>query len=141
MRPVAIIGGGITGLTAAFHLKQRNIPVLLLESSSRLGGVIQSVRRGGYLAEFGPNSILETSPVISDLVRALGLESRRVYSDPSAEKRYVVRGKKPVCLPTTSGQVARAGRAVHRTRAAGIGGIDCPIRREAAGPGIPRLRH
>ena len=101
MRPVAIIGGGITGLTAAFHLKQRNIPVLLLESSSRLGGVIQSVRRGGYLAEFGPNSILETSPVISDLVRALGLESRRVYSDPSAEKRYVVRGKKPVCLPTT----------------------------------------
>ena len=99
MKPVAIIGGGITGLTAAFHLKQRGVPVLLLEASDRVGGVIQSVRRDGYLAEFGPNSILETSPVISDLVRDLGLESRRVYSDPSAEKRYVVRGKKPVEFP------------------------------------------
>jgi oxygen-dependent protoporphyrinogen oxidase len=102
MKPVAIIGGGITGLTAAFCLKQRGIPVVLLEASDRLGGVIQSVRRDGYLAEFGPNSILETSPVISNLVRDLGLESRRLYSDPSAEKRYVVRGKKPVEIPTSA---------------------------------------
>ncbi len=64
-----------------------------------MGGVIQSVRRDGYLAEFGPNSILETSPVISDLVRDLGLVSRRLYSSPSAENRYVVRGKKPVAMP------------------------------------------
>ena len=67
-----------------------------------MGGVIQSVRRDGYLAEFGPNSILETSPVISDLVRELGLESRRLYSEPSAEKRYVVRGKKPVEIPNSA---------------------------------------
>jgi oxygen-dependent protoporphyrinogen oxidase len=99
MKPVAIIGGGITGLTAAFYLKRRNIPVLLLEAADRVGGVIQTARRDGYLAEFGPNSILETSPVISDLVRDLGLESRRVYSDPSAEKRYVVRDKRPVAIP------------------------------------------
>ncbi len=64
-----------------------------------MGGVIQSVRRDGYLAEFGPNSILETSPVISDLVRELGLETRRVYSNPNAEKRYVVRDEKPVAIP------------------------------------------
>jgi len=102
MKPVAIIGGGITGLTAAFCLKQRGIPVVLLEASDRLGGVIQSVRRNGYLAEFGPNSILETSPLISDLVRDAGLESRRLYSSPSAEKRYVVRGKKPVVIPTSA---------------------------------------
>ncbi len=102
MKPVAIIGGGITGLTAAFCLKQRDIPVILLEASARVGGVIQSVRRDGYLAEFGPNSILETSPVISDLVRDLGLESRRLYSDPSAEKRFVVRDKRPVEIPTSA---------------------------------------
>ena len=126
MKPVAIIGGGITGLTAAFCLKQRGIPVLLLEAADRVGGVIQSVRRDGYLAEFGPNSILETSPVISDLVRDLGLESRRVYSNPSAEKRYVVRDKKPVAIPNfrgrlsddapvfAPGQAACSGRAVHR---------------------------
>jgi oxygen-dependent protoporphyrinogen oxidase len=101
MKPVAIIGGGITGLTAAYTLQQKGAPVILLEASDRLGGVIQSVRRDGYLAEFGPNSILETSPVIANLVRDLGLESRRVYSSPSAEKRYVVRGRRPVEIPST----------------------------------------
>ena len=101
MKPVAIIGGGITGLTAAFYLKARHIPVLLFEASPRLGGVIQSVRCDGYLAEFGPNSILETSPLLSGLVRELGLESRRMYSDPAAEKRYVVRNNKPVEIPSS----------------------------------------
>ncbi len=103
MNPIAIIGGGITGLTAAFSLKQRGIPVAVFEAAGRVGGVIQSVRRDGYLAECGPNSILETSPVISNLVSELGLESRRVYSEPSAEKRYVVRNKKPVAVPNSAG--------------------------------------
>lgn len=103
MKPVAIVGGGITGLTTAFCLKQRDIPVRLFEAADRVGGVIQSARRDGYLAEFGPNSILETSPVISDVVRELGLESRRVYSNASAEKRYVVRNKKPVVIPNSAG--------------------------------------
>ncbi|MGP8201541.1 MAG: protoporphyrinogen oxidase [Limisphaerales bacterium] len=102
MKPVVIIGGGITGLTTAFRLRRRGFPVRLFEAADRVGGVIQSVRQSGYLAEFGPNSILETSPVISDLVRDLGLESRRVYSDPFAEKRYVVRDKKPVVIPTSA---------------------------------------
>jgi protoporphyrinogen/coproporphyrinogen III oxidase len=102
MKPVAIIGGGITGLTAAFYLKEHNIPVRLFEASKRVGGVIQSVRRDGYLAEFGPNCVLETSRIVSNLVRDVGLESRRVYSNPAAEKRYVVRDKKPVALPTSA---------------------------------------
>jgi len=102
MKPVAIIGGGITGLTAAFSLKQRGVPVRLIEGAPRVGGVIQSLRRGGYLAEFGPNSILETSFVVSNLVRELNLESRRIYSNPSAEKRYVVRDKKPVAVPNSA---------------------------------------
>lgn len=101
MKPVAIIGGGITGLTAAHSLKQLGVPFVLLEASDRVGGVIRSIRRDGYLAEFGPNSILETSPVISNLIRNLGLESRRVYSNPEAEKRYVVRGGKPVEIPAS----------------------------------------
>ncbi len=107
MKPVAIIGGGITGLTAAFYLKERNIPVILLEAADRVGGVIQSVRRDGHLAEFGPNSILEASPVIPNLVRKLDLESRRVYSNPSAQKRYVVRDKKPVAIPTSAASFLR----------------------------------
>jgi oxygen-dependent protoporphyrinogen oxidase len=99
MKSVAIIGGGITGLTAAFRLQQKNIPVTLYEASNRVGGVIQSVRREGYLAEFGPNTLLETSPKVSALIDDLGLKRRRFYSDPMAKNRYVVRGRRLIKMP------------------------------------------
>jgi protoporphyrinogen/coproporphyrinogen III oxidase len=99
MNSVAIIGGGITGLTAAFRLKERGIPVTLYESGDRVGGVIQTVKRDGFMAECGPNSLLETSPLIKDLVRDVGLEGKRLYSDPAAEKRFLVRGGRTVDMP------------------------------------------
>ena len=68
MKPVAIIGAGITGLTAAFYLKRKGVPVTVYEASDRVGGAIQSLRADGYLAEFGPNTILETSPKVTQLV-------------------------------------------------------------------------
>jgi protoporphyrinogen/coproporphyrinogen III oxidase len=101
VHPIAVIGGGITGLTAAFRLRQKGIPVTLYESASRLGGVIQSVERDGYLAEFGPNTILETSPKIVSLVHDLDLDDRRLYSDPQAANRYIVRRRQPVPLPSS----------------------------------------
>src|SRR5215831_2152633 len=99
MKSVAIIGAGITGLTAAFYLKRRGIPVAVYEGSGRVGGVIQSQRREGYLAEFGPNTLLETSPLIRQLVEDAGLQSRRLDPDPKAEARYVVRYKRPIAMP------------------------------------------
>ncbi|HZV36699.1 MAG TPA: protoporphyrinogen oxidase [Verrucomicrobiae bacterium] len=99
MKTAAVIGGGITGLTAAFRLQERGINVTLYEAGPRVGGVIQSVRRDGFLAECGPNTILETSPKIIELVEDLGLTCRRMYSSPAADKRYLVRNGKPVSLP------------------------------------------
>jgi oxygen-dependent protoporphyrinogen oxidase len=99
MNPVAIIGAGVTGLTAAFYLKRKGIPVTIYESSGRVGGVIQSLRQDGYLAEFGPNTLLETSPKIGQLVRDAGLESRRLNPHPKAEARYVVRYRRPIAMP------------------------------------------
>jgi oxygen-dependent protoporphyrinogen oxidase len=99
MDSVAIVGAGITGLTAAFRLQQQGLPVTVYEATARVGGVIESVQQDGYLAEFGPNTVLETSPKIAALVRDLGLASRRLYSDPGASNRYIVRGGRPVRLP------------------------------------------
>jgi oxygen-dependent protoporphyrinogen oxidase len=99
MRSVAIIGGGITGLTAAFYLQRKGVPVTVYEASDRVGGAIQSIRMQGYLAEFGPNTILETSPKVTQLVRDAGLASRRLDPDPKAEARYVVRYQRPIEMP------------------------------------------
>ena len=99
MKRVAIIGGGITGLTAAFRLQQQGIPATLFEAANRVGGVIQTVRDGEYLAECGPNTILETSPLIGEMIADLGLEGRRIYSSEQAENRYIVRNKRLVRLP------------------------------------------
>ena len=103
MKSVAIIGAGITGLTAAFYLKRKGVAVTVYESSHRVGGVIQSLRKDGYLAEFGPNTILETSPKISQLVCDAGLQSRRMYPDPKSAARFIVRYKRPIAMPGTLG--------------------------------------
>jgi oxygen-dependent protoporphyrinogen oxidase len=100
---VAIIGAGITGLTAAYRLRRAGVPVTVYEGSARTGGVIQTTRADGFLAESGPNTLLETSPIIGELVRELGLESKRLYSDPAAKNRYVVRDGQPVPVPDTAG--------------------------------------
>ncbi|MBI1177596.1 protoporphyrinogen oxidase [bacterium] len=104
MSNVAIVGGGITGLVAAFELKRRGVPFTLFEASDRVGGVIQTVRDQGFLAEFGPNTLLETSPKITELIRALGIESRRWYSNPQNSKRFIVRGGKPRAMPASPPQ-------------------------------------
>lgn len=101
MKSVAIIGAGITGLTAAFYLKRRGTEVAVYEASERVGGAIQSIRTEGYLAEFGPNTILETSPKITQLVQDAGLQSRRLDPDPRASARYVVRYKRPIEMPAS----------------------------------------
>lgn len=98
-KPVAVIGAGITGLTAAFYLKRQGVPVIVYEAGDRVGGVIRSLRLDGYLAEFGPNTLLETSPKIGQLVRDAGLAGRRLDPAPRAEARYLVRNRRPIAMP------------------------------------------
>ncbi len=99
MKSAAIIGAGITGLTAGFYLQKAGIPVVIYEASDRPGGAIRSIRKESYLAECGPNTILETCPEIPQLIQDAGLVSRRLYTDSNAEARYVVRDRKPVAMP------------------------------------------
>ena len=101
MKKIAVIGGGITGLVAAFRLREAGNDVVLFEASDRVGGVIRSVQKDGFIAECGPNTLMETAPEIGQLIADLDLESRRLYSDPAAEAKYIIRGGEPIALASS----------------------------------------
>ena len=100
MARIGIIGAGISGLTLAFLLQNKGHNVRVFESSSGPGGAIRTTRTGdGWVAEWGPNTIIESSGRIKKLVSMLGLEKRRCYPDAAANKRYIVRGGKVIAVP------------------------------------------
>jgi oxygen-dependent protoporphyrinogen oxidase len=105
MVSVAIVGAGLTGLIAAYRLKQRGIRVVLYEASDRIGGVIKSERRNGYLAELGPNSLASPSVAVGALLAELGLDSTRVSASAAARNRYVVRRGRLVALPLSPAEL------------------------------------
>jgi oxygen-dependent protoporphyrinogen oxidase len=100
MASIAVIGGGISGLAAAYRLQQHGLQVQLFEAASRTGGVIRSDSSiQGYLAEWGPNSIQDNAPLITALIRELELETQRLEVPPHVHKRYIWRGGKLLTLP------------------------------------------
>ena len=101
MSRVAVIGGGITGLTAAHRLVEQGYEVSLFEAADRVGGVIQTIRRDGFLAECGPNTLLETSPKISQLLKDLDLEKRRLDPNPDSDARYILRKGEPTAMASS----------------------------------------
>ena len=103
-KTIAILGGGITGLTAAYELLKLGHKPTVFESSPRIGGAIETIRQNDFLAECGPNTLLETSPRISNLISDLGLDSRKRYANPSMKNRYIIKGGKPVPMPLSPGQ-------------------------------------
>ena len=98
---IAVLGGGITGLTAAWHLQHAGFAPVVFEISARIGGAIGALRRDGWLHELGPNSLLEGSPEVTALIDEIGLGPRRLYAAPAAKRRYIVRAGRPVEMPAS----------------------------------------
>lgn len=101
MQKIAIIGAGITGLTAAYELQQQGVECTIFEASDRVGGCIRTVKEDGFLVECGPNSILDTHPDIGKLIARLGIEGNKLAPKPEANNRFIVRDGNPVALPTS----------------------------------------
>ena len=99
MKKVLIIGGGISGLTAAYWLHKSGHDVTVLEKDARAGGSIRTVKDKGYLIECGPNSTLDLYKEADDLCDSLGLSAEKIYGDEGAKNRYVVRDGRLRSLP------------------------------------------
>ncbi|WP_433748709.1 protoporphyrinogen oxidase [Falsibacillus pallidus] len=100
---VAVIGGGMTGLAAAYYLqktiKERKLPieVVLIEASHRLGGKIQTVYKDGFVIERGPDSFLARKQSASRLAKEVGLEDKLVSN--TAGRSYVMVNEKLHPMP------------------------------------------
>jgi oxygen-dependent protoporphyrinogen oxidase len=104
-RRVLIIGGGITGLAAAHRFtelaRERGLALdlCLVESGPRLGGVLRTKQRHGFLLEAGPDSFITQKPEALELCRRLGLESQVIGTDPSHRRSFVARGRRLLPVP------------------------------------------
>src|SRR6202521_1697862 len=104
MKRIAIIGGGISGLSAAFTLeKQRRSGASLeyaqFESSPRLGGVLVTERVDGCLVEAGPDSFLTEKPWASELCREVELGNQLIGSNDADRKSYILVKGRLVVIP------------------------------------------
>ena len=104
MKRIAIIGGGIAGLSAAFYLEKArragaNLQWVLFEKSDRLGGVIETERRDGFVIEAGPDSFLSIKPDASRLCQELALGDQLIPSNDATRKTYILVKGKLVPIP------------------------------------------
>jgi oxygen-dependent protoporphyrinogen oxidase len=102
---VAVIGGGISGLAAAHRLVEQNarsktkMEVVLLEASGRMGGVIRTEQRDGFLLEGGPDSFISEKPEAVELAKRIGLASRLIETNEAHRRSFIVRNGKLRAVP------------------------------------------
>ena len=78
LHDVVVVGGGISGLAAAYELERRGLSVRLLEAGHRPGGVVSTERVDGWVIDAGPDSLLVQKPGAVALCRELGIADRLV---------------------------------------------------------------
>ena len=105
MKKIGIIGGGVSGLTAASLLKRKGCEVTLFEKSERVGGNIQTVEIDGFKIEYAPNSLLK-SPRLVNLIKDLNLEQQVLAAKAANKKRYVLREGRLKSLPMSLAKMA-----------------------------------
>jgi len=103
-RRIAVIGGGTSGLAAAYTLaraRQAGAPIeeILVEANPRLGGVVQTERVGGFVIEAGPDSFISEKPQAAAMARELGLGEDLMGSNDHARRTYILHRSRLLPLP------------------------------------------
>ncbi|NBV99096.1 MAG: protoporphyrinogen oxidase [Proteobacteria bacterium] len=104
-----IVGGGISGLYAAYELKKKGFKVLLLEKNTVVGGTWNSLQYKTSIYELGPNTILSNSDELLDLIEDLGMEDDLLSSPLSSAKRYIYHHHKLIELSSNPLQLLNSG--------------------------------
>lgn len=102
-KSIAVLGAGITGLTAAHRLAREGHHVKVYECTGRIGGSVGSESVDGWLIEQGPNTVLESGTAMPNLIKELGLADRRIVANAAAKKRFIVRHGQPMATPSSPG--------------------------------------
>jgi oxygen-dependent protoporphyrinogen oxidase len=98
---VAVVGAGVSGLTAAYELCKRKLNVVVLEGQKRAGGLIQTDRVGEFIIDAGPDSLLVQKPAAVSLCNELGLGDR-LFSTKLPRTAYILRDGQLHALPGAS---------------------------------------
>ncbi|MEW4369022.1 protoporphyrinogen oxidase [Paenibacillus kandeliae] len=95
-RRIAIIGGGITGMSAAFYLRkffreqELSPQITIVEQSGSLGGKVHTLHKDGFVIEKGPDSYLARKTAMTELAQEVGLGDDLVTTNPNAKKTYIL---------------------------------------------------
>ncbi len=91
LRDVIVVGGGISGLTTAWHLKKAGVDVCLVESHSIVGGCTRTEQRDGFLLEKGPFNVIVRDPTFESLLEDFSDDLAVVTASRAARIRYIYR--------------------------------------------------
>lgn len=106
---IAILGGGISGLTAAFKLKKAGKEFILLEGENSLGGKIRSSQHDGYTVEHGPNTVLINNGEIKKLIEDLGIWEQLIFPEKVASSnRFVLKNNRIEPFPSGFGKAIKS---------------------------------
>ena len=106
---IVILGGGISGLSAAFELKKAGKEFILLEANKQVGGQIQSSQKQDFTLEHGPNTVLVNNPAIKKLIEDLGLWDELIFpNEKASSNRFVLKNGNIESFPSGLGKMLKS---------------------------------